>query len=394
MKILAQDGARAGTKIANGYGNTEIQGAILSVMSRRPENLLAKIEELKEEHPGILLMIDNHAHSSVFTNTDKHGHIPEYGLFDMNVTAFEMQDNDKVQEIVGGVLDFQNNLDVDIITSPSLAMQEFNDANAQVCLNMYKGSLAYARENELGGKKLYLTLVFSEQALSQVHSMAQMLDKLCLLDVDGYYIVVQRQKADNPMWSSSDTLASLMYLVNTLHESDYEVVVGYTDLWGVLLSAVGADFIASGWFQTLRQYCQNFYRNSRGGAGTPLYVSESLMSTLYTNPDVRNIVNSPRGLGERVVDAHYGGVLLRNPGQAAWSDEAYALQHWRAVKNITSRFGNDVTANLTALEGLIDSAQALASDIRSASLALDERHDDRHLGVWKSAIDKYKSGVL
>lgn len=394
MKILAQDGSHAGDKMTNGYTSGEIQGAVMSVMSRRPENLIATIEKLQEDHPDMLLLLDNHVHASVYPDTDKHGHIPEYSLYYMNVTAFELQDNDTVQGIVDRVLDFQNNLGIGILTSPSLAMQEFNDANAQVCLKMYNGSIRYMADNETGSKKLYLTLVFSEQALNQVHSMAQMLDKLCLLDVDGFYIVVQRQKTDMPMWSSSDTLAHLMYLVNTLHESDYEVVVGYTDLWGVLLSVVGADYIAAGWFQTLRQYCQNFYRSSRGGLGTPLYVSEGLMSTLYTNPDLRNIVNSSAELGARVVDAHYGTALLRNPGQAPWPADAYALQHWRATKNIVTQFGSDINSNLDTLEGLLDSAQTLAAEIRAANVAIDERHDDRHLGVWKSAINKYKSGVL
>lgn len=394
MKVLAQDGSHAGDKIANGYIAGEVAGAVMSVMSRRPENLVAKLEQFQEDNPDMMLLLDNHAHASVFADTDKHGHIPEYSLFDMNTTAFALQGSDDVQSIVNRTLDFQNNLGLRILTSPSLAMQEFNDTNAQVCLKMYSSSIRYMAENETETKKLYLTLVFSEHALNQVHSMAQMLDKLCLLDVDGFYIVVQRQKADAPMWSSSDTLAHLMYLVNTLHESDYEVVVGYTDLWGVMLSAVGADYIASGWFQTLRQYCQNFYRNSRGGPGTPLYVSESLMSTVYTNPDLRNIVKSTAGLGPRVIDPHYGAAFLRNPDQAPWNADAYALQHWRAAKNIVSQFDANIDGNLARLETLINDAQALASDIRAANIAIDERHDDRHLGVWKSAIDKYKSGVL
>jgi hypothetical protein len=393
MDVLAQDGTGAGTKITNGYVNSEIQGCILSIMSRRPENLIATIERMHQDSPGMVLILDNHVHSSVFPDTDKHGHIPEYGLFDMNVTSFELQDDAKIQEIVNSVIDFQTTLGLKVLTSPSLAMQEFNDTNAQVSLKMYQNSIKYMKLANTDAK-LYLTLVFSEQALNQVHSMAQMLDKLCLLDVDGFYIVVQRQKVDNPMWSSSDTLANLLYLVNTLHEGEYEVVVGYTDLWGVLVSAVGANYIASGWFQTLRQYCQSFYKSSRGGPGIPLYVSEKLMSTVYTNPDLRNIVNNGGILGSRVIDTHYGAAFLENPGQAIWTNEAYALQHWHATKQIISRFSNDIDSNLAELDSLISASQELASQIKAANIALDERHDDRHLGVWKSAIEKYKSGVL
>lgn len=392
--IYAQDGSRAATKIVNGYTNGEIQGAVLSVMSRRPENLVATVASLKEDHPGMQLLLDTHIHASVFPDTDKHGRIPEYGLFDMNITAFELQDDETINEHTTAILDFQSSLDLEIFTSPSLAMQEFNDSNSQISLKMYKRSIKYFEENDTDNKKLYLTLVFSEQALSQVHSMGQLLDKLCLLNVDGFYIVVQRQKDDNPMWSSSDTLASLMYLINALHHSEYGVVVGYTDLWGVLLSAVGADYIASGWFQTLRQYSQNFYRSSRGGPGIPLYVSESLMSTIYTNPDLRKIATSEGDLGSRVIDAHYGANLLQNPGAATWSDEAYALQHWRATKNITASFTPNISSNLEVLSNLITDAQELASDIRNANITIDERHDTRHLGIWKSAIEKYESGVL
>ena len=394
MFVLAQDGSRPGTKITNGYQNGEIKGAILSVMSRRPENLINCVETIQNDTPDMLLIIDTHSHSSVFPNTDKHGYIPDYGLFDMNVSAFELQSNGKIDELVEGTLDFQNNLGVKVLTSAALTMQEFNDANAQVSLDLYRKSVQYMRANRTPDRKLYATLVFSEQALNQTTAMAQLLDRLCLIDVDGFYIIVQRQKDDLGMWSSADTLASLMYLVNTLHENQYEVIVGYTDFYGILLAAVGADYVASGWFQTLRQYSQAFYRNSRGGPGSPLYLSESLLSSIYTNPDLRNIVNNSQCFGPRVIDTKYGGNLLKNPGRASWSDEAYALQHWHATKNIVSRFGQNIDDNLSTVESLIDSAKSLMKEIRSARIAIDDRHDERHLTVWKSAIEKYKSGVL
>lgn len=394
MGIFAQDGSRAGTKILNGFVEGEIEGVVLSLMSRSPENLIAQVETFQEENPGLHLMIDNHAHASVFPETDKHGKIPLYGLYDMNVTAFELQDDDKLNSIVEGTLDLQNNLGIPILTSPSLAMQEFNDANSQISLKMYDKSIAYMKSNVTGSKKLYLTLVFSEQALNQKHSMAQMLDRLSLLDADGFYIIVQRQKNDSGMWSSSDTLASLMYLVNSLHGNEYEIIMGYTDLYGILLAAVGADHIASGWFQTLRQYSRNFYVNSSGGPGNALYPSEGVLSSLYINPDLRNIINSEGDFATKVVDEKYGASLLTNPETAPWSDEAYALEQWRGLKSIVAGFTDDVDANLSTLEGHIDSAQSVMAEIRAASIPIDDRHNDRHLEVWKIAIEKYRRGVL
>lgn len=392
-KFLAQDGHGPATKIVNGIIAGDISGTVLSLKSRSPDNLIGCIETLQEEHSEAFLILDHHMHASVYPETTKHGKLPDYGLFEMNKTAFELESDESIQDATNAVMDLQINLGLNNLTSPSLGMQEFNDTNAQVSLKLYRQSIKYLKDNSLqGAKKLFLTLVFSEQALNQKHSLAQMLDKLTLLDADGFYIIVERQKRDSAVWSNSDTLAGLMYLVNILHNNEYEVVVGYTDVYGLLLSAVGADYVGSGWYQTLRQYSQNFYREGFGSRGTPLYVSETLLSPIFTNPDLRSIVTS--GFGDRVIDSHYGQALITNPALAPWNEEAYALQLWRTLSRVADGLGDDTVHNLEYIEGLLDEADSLFTELEGASVTIDDRHDDKHLAVWKSAIQKFRIGVL
>jgi len=133
-------------------------------------------------------------------------------------------------------------------------------------------ALQYARTaaSEWGSERTVASLVLDENLLSAWSSIEEWLDILTTLEVKGFYLVVNRNRAQYPPlpWVP-EALANLLRLIYTLTEiNGYEVFWGYADTDGVLGSAVGATGIASGWSYGLRQFSTARWNEKRSG-GAP-----------------------------------------------------------------------------------------------------------------------------
>ena len=68
------------------------------------------------------------------------------------------------------------------------------------------------------------------------------------MPADGFYIFVNSQSESFPPRIEASRVKNLMYFIYVLSElNGFHVLCGYTDLVGLLLQAVGAQDIATGW---------------------------------------------------------------------------------------------------------------------------------------------------
>jgi len=242
-------------------------------------------------------------------------------------------------------------------------------------------------------KDLLLTLVINEAALREDEQLSDFLDALTTLEAKGFYLIVDRS-TDLPQWSDPGTLAGLLYLVNSLSKNGYKVILGYTDLVGLLTTAVGADSIANGWWKSLKLFSRSqFYDRSGGQRPRVTYTSEKLLNSVFVDPELQAIVESGFG-GEVLSGTGSDNALSVNPAQQTWSQDNAALHHWKVVKSLLGKINqSDEEARLDQVESLIREAQTLYTRLRGVGIDFDTISGPSHLRTWLEAITVYKEGL-
>ena len=182
----------------------------------------------------------------------------------------------RVRRYAEDTLQFQVDLGVSALLSPTIIFDSFSDRWHQIALNLADASLEF-HASLTGPPPLLLSFVFAEEALAAAGEVNRFLDTVTQEDwhADGFYFIVARgENAYNQRFEPL-RLAQYLYLIYVLGRlNGLRVLCGYTDFVGILLRAAGAEAFATGWDQTPRQFHRsNFLKRkpgaSRLGSGTP-----------------------------------------------------------------------------------------------------------------------------
>lgn len=258
-------------------------------------------------------------------------------------------------------------------------------------------AIQYARTaSEVWGSEHTLaSIVIDENVLTDWSHIQDWLDVLTTLNVRGFYLLVNRNRATNPptAWSTKG-LSNLLRVIYTLAElNDYELHWGYSDFDGLLGLAVGATSASSGWSYGHRQFSVARWNEVRtGGApAVPRVTIAKLMASVRFN-EAEDISDTPvwRDATSKEVRDFFGDRSfgsLRSP-QAQ-------VQHLRVIAQRATRMGAlaDIPERLDLLEGDISDALTLFTRIEKAGLTLDPRYSGR-LRTYRDAISEFRSAEI
>jgi hypothetical protein len=238
---------------------------------------------------------------------------------------------------------------------------------------------------------LLVTVVISELALRNAVGMGEFLDALSALEVEGFYLLVNRSSSGYQPAMEVRAMENLMYFVHVLANlNEYRVVVGYSDWLGFLLHAAGASATATGWHQSLRQFSMARFEPAGGGRRPrKRYSSAPLLSNPLIVPELDDIYRA--GLLNAVLSGDgYDPILRSGPaaGEARWTDEIGCLAHWAAVRRAIERIEAQrrPAAKLTAAVELIDGAMSLYDRLRHRGVNLEPQTGPDHLTSWRDSL--------
>jgi hypothetical protein len=173
------------------------------------------------------------------------------------------------------------------------------------------------------------TLAIDEAALSDWDRVADWLDAITTLDVQGFYLIVSRRTPTYPPlpWETV-ALTNLLRLIYTLTAlNEYEVYWGYADVDGLLGIAAGATAVAAGWTYGLRQFGVERYSEQRAGGApaVPRVYAAGIMSDLRHNEadDIAAFLDDWERRSRSVVLAGHTDTVPVD-GQA-WSTDPFRL---------------------------------------------------------------------
>jgi len=393
--LLAQAGFGRGDKVHTALSEDLIGGVILSPKDERRDRLEECVSELRADYGDASIMVDPQFYVTT-VSVPRDGRLPEYDYYADHAPLSRTQFSPKqIGRYVSACLGYQNAVPgLSYILSPSVLFDDFRDSWSQIALNMAEASIDY--HAGLGNAPpLLITVVTSELALRNATGMGEFLDALSGLEVDGFYLLVNRSSSSYQAALDTRAMENLMYFVHVLaHLNEYQVVVGYSDWIGFLLHAAGASATATGWHQSLRQFSMARFEPAGGGRRPrKRYSSTPLLSNPLIVPELEDIYGADR-LSDVLSGSPHDSILRGGPavGEARWTDEIGCLAHWAAVGRAIDRIEAQrrPAAKLNTAVQLIDAARSLYDRLLSRGVNFDPQTGPDHLASWRDSVSAFR----
>ncbi len=396
MPLLAQCGYGRSDKIETGLGAGSISGVILSPRDEARLRLESFHAELRRDLPNATVLFDPQFYAAPLTNA-RDGNLADYPYYASNSGLSRNQFRPRqIQDYVKACLDYQVSSlpGLTYLVSPSVSFDDFRDSWSQIALSMAEASIDYCSDQNIT-TPLLVTIVLSEASLRDPTKMNEFLDTLSALEVDGFYLLVQRNSTSLEPAMDISSMSNMLYFVYVLATlNDYHVVVGYSDWMGFLFQAVGAAMSASGWHNSLKQFTLSRFLPQTGGRRPrKRYSSLPLLSCPLVVPELEDVHRA--GLLPSVLTGGTHDHILRNGparGEAAWTDAISCLAHWESLSRLYAAVEapRTVPARLVAASNLIRAAETLYTRLNAAGIYFEPSTGPEQLTLWQDSITAFR----
>jgi len=389
MSLYLQHGHAKSTRITDAYKDGSANGVIFSPRSEKLDNLNQYIAHLRGSGNYTLLM-DPQFHICT-QSPPKDRYLPEdYTYYQAGRVARDFTGAAKIERYARETLDFQGNMNLDRLLSPTVILQTFADRWTQIAFQLAEASVAH-HATMASPRPLNLSFVINESALDSRTSVDQFLDELTTYDVAGFYFCIVRDEATYTQNFEPDRLAHLMYMTHVLSElNDFEVIFGYCDYLGLPLSAAGAKAFSTGWSQSLRQcHGGTFIKiDQRGRRPRVRYSSSPLLNTILLSEleQIHSAGRLPDVLSNVPLDSEITSAT--SPESSNWNERLAERHHWQTLADVDTTFGGATRGNVHGLLTRVRQAQSLYIDL-ATSVQFSRNTDGGHLMEWEDAIETF-----
>jgi hypothetical protein len=395
MAYYIQHGHGKGDKIEKALAGGYADGVILSARNEHASALDSCIESFRGAGDCQVLFDPQFYISTFIPPNDRF--LPEdyTEYYESGRTANDFIRLSNITKFAKNTINFQARYDLDRILSPTVLVSGFTDRWSQINLQLADRSAEHhAGLND--ASPLLVSLVLSEGCFDSRNELDGFLDVITGLDVHGFYLVVVRDDSTYSQSFYDERLCNLMYLVYVLaNRNEFEVVCGYSDFSGFNLRAAGAQAIAGGWYQSLRQCHQRmFLKQKPGGQPARLrYSSGPLLNSIMLS-ELESIYLE--GLLDKVLSKVPMDKVIssaESPEASAWNLTTSEQHHWQTLQSIESTFDENIRKNLVLLLTKVRKAKALYTELVSVGIPFDRNTKDQHLNDWEEAIKRFQQIV-
>lgn len=391
MPFYAQHGYGKSDKLSIGLAEGCIDGVIFSARDEKPDALPTCIAKFRSEAPSARLMIDPQLHLGMYRPA-KDRYLPDYPHYQSGLRLSDFVGSKAIRRYVSCAIDYQRDLEVDVLVAPTVHVESFSEREHQVALNLASEAMEY--HGGLGETRPLLpSFVIGEHAFGDRTGIDEFLDQLTGWELNGVYVVVARAESGYSQRIDANRLAHLMYSAHVLGDlNGIETVFGYSDIHGALLRAAGASAFASGWSQGCRRYHRgNFLQRKAGGRRPRLrYCSTRLLNTIFLG-ELEQIHDVDR-LDDVLSGSSRDSIITAasSPESSSWDQRASEIQHWEALSLLDKAIVGDVEADLTRLDAEVASARATYTELGDSGVAFERTTRGDHLEEWADAIRSFR----
>lgn len=391
MALFAQHGHGKSDKLTEAVGDGSLDGVIFAARNEQPDNLRDAIAQLRSLSKNITLLVDPQFYVSTFV-PPRARYLPEYPYYKAGRMAADFVGARRLQEYSKSTIDFQVNLGVDRIISPSVYVGSFEDRWFQIALNLADASLTY-HAGLNGVPPLLLAFLIDEHAFASNQLVDDFLDQVTTWDVHGVYLIPARAESTYSQRFDAAHLASLLYATHVLgHINGFEIVAGYTDFCGLLLRSAGAHAFGSGWAQSARRFHRSSFIDKRGGGRPPRlrYSSGPLLNSVLLSEleQIADIEQLDSVLSDVLLDQEI--TKAASPESSGWNQRLCELHHWQTLTKLEAELVGNERADVEKIAGDIVSATALYAALQESGVVFDRNTTGDHLAEWGEGVRLFR----
>lgn len=389
MAVYIQHSYGKSDKILKSIEKNLVSGVIFSP---KGESSVQKMIDTVAEYAqmGVETYFDPNFHLSLIENCPDNK-IKDYAYYKSNLKYKDFISPKRILEYVETCLDFQNNLNVTSLFSPTCIIEAFDDKWCGAAMQMAQCALDYANENK--SSDIYITFVISDNAfLGSKESLDDFITTLTSIDnLDKIYLIINKSLEAYSPQIDSCKLQNIMYFIYALSKwNNIQVTCGYSDILGLMYLSAGADRITTGWSQKSRFFCRNNYKEMTGGSlPRPKYMSNPLLNAININPELNTIEKF--GMLDKILSGtEYDDLIKKVPVSDNWAQVSF-YHHLNCIKILSDEIVNfDIDKRLEIMQTKIDNAILLYEELIQLGVPFHQYTNNTHLSQWKTAMEDFK----
>ena len=397
-KLLAQHGPAKGQKITDSLNMNNLSGAIFS-----------QNDEIMESIDNYINMTDNLGNSNSFLDPQFYystydqtilKKLSDISVFPSNIVRRDWRK--KAPEI----LDYLNyhakstTLISDTLITPGFHITNI-DWHFDYSIEMYN----YCIEN-FEFQNYALSLMVQSSFFNNKANVDEMIEEL--EDMSNkkdyiYFTLCHDGNIDNNYEEmDSNCLGNILYLIYQLQESGFKFIIGYSFMNSILFAMLGCDFIASGWFNTLRKFQKNrFELTDSFGRRKKRYTSIPLLTYIMLD-DYKIMLDTGKITEAEILSGtKCDSELLTDDDVLSFVDLEH--QYWESLNQSFGFFesSDDITGRIDVMRAMINEALAKYKKVINRLDSMGEREasnriklTSKHLITWLAAIDIFKENSM
>lgn len=221
---------------------------------------------------------------------------------------------------------------------------------------------------------------------------------------DYIYLTICHEKTVENNYEVIDvnTLSNIMSFIYQLQKMNFKFIIGYTFMNSILYAMLNCEFIASGWFNTLRKFQRDkFEITDTFGRRKKRYTSIPLLSfIMFDHLDII-LGTDAVSVQEIVSGTDFDEKFIHNKNTLSFVD--LEQEYWQSLHNIFNNLNKffDIRDRIDyvqkSIEDAIDIYQKVCYELDLADEQESLRrikNDFKHLLIWQAAIDLFKNNEM
>lgn len=396
--LIAQHGPAKGKKIINGMKFQSISGVIFS---QNDESLDSIIGHIKSDniYNKNNTFLDPQFYYSTFSNdiTKKLG---EIACFPSDITRRDWRNKDKkILDYLSYHVESTKKISSTLIT-PGFYIDNI-DWHFDYSVDIYNYCVKnYSFENYA------LSLLINSSFLNNKKNIEELLEEIedTIEKRDFIYLTICHEKTAENNYEVIDvnSLGNIMSFIYQLKKMGFKFIVGFTFMNSILYAMLNCEFIASGWFNTLRKFQRDkFEITDTFGRRKKRYTSIPLLSfIMFDDLDIMLGTNALT-IQEIVSGTDFDKEFINNKNALSFVD--LEQEYWQSLQNIFKVLNDlpDIKDRIKCVQALIDHAITLYQKVCYELDNADEqeslrriKNNFKHLLIWQAAIDLFKDNEI
>ena len=253
--LMIQQGPAAGPKLQKIIESSFCDGIIWDPRDLTPKRINQYIRD-SSEYEDLVKVMELKQYYQQFDNSDKKK-LKDYSQFPTElIDRTFLRNQENLDKLVRSNFDFQQSVELDYLCTPTFYVESFGHRIIERVLETWQKNIQYLNQHG-NDKPLFATMVISENAFSEYDYISEFLEDLESFSVEltGVYFTVDRNEMSSLRHKFDVThLTNILQFIYDLKMMGFSVIVGYTSVEGLLYSSVGADYVGTGWFYSLRKF--------------------------------------------------------------------------------------------------------------------------------------------